>query len=42
MRVIPKRRDCQGRSVRPNPSNIDSQNSGHKMKNILTDEDDVP
>ena len=25
-----------------NPSNIDSQNSGPKMKSILTDEDDVP
>ena len=25
-----------------NPSNIDSQTSGHKMKSILTDEDEVP
>ena len=25
-----------------NPLNIDSQNSGPKMKSILTDEDDVP
>ena len=25
-----------------NPSNTDSQNSGPKMKLILTDEDDVP
>ena len=25
-----------------NPSNTDSQNSGPKMKSILTDEDDVP
>ena len=37
VRVIPKRRDCQGGSVGPttelhNPSNIDSQNSGPKIK----------
>ena len=43
--VIPKRRDCQGGSgcttELHNPSNIDSQNSGPKMKTILTDEDGV-
>ena len=34
------RRECTTELL--NPSNVESQNSGPKMKSILTDGDDVP